>query len=602
MTKLKPRLLLSLAMAACLTRGVPQTHAADSLKPAFQETAAEHDARTKWFRDARFGLFIHWGLYSAAAGEFEGKPTPGAGEWMMADMKVPVSKYQSLVPQFNATKFDARDWVRIAKHAGMKYICITTKHHDGFALYPSALTDWDIAATPFPRDPLQELAAACQAEGLTLCFYYSIMDWHHPDYAPRPAWNDAATNEPDFEKYVAFMKGQLKELLTGYGPIGTLWFDGCWESSWTRERGLDLYAYVRSLQPNILVNNRVGSTGKWEEWFEDPEKIGGDFGTPEQAIPPTGFKANLTWEACMTMNDTWGFKKNDERWKSSETLVRNLIDCASKGGNYLLNVGPTAEGLIPDASLERLKQVGDWMQANREAIYTTTASPFSRQLPWGRCTTKANGETTTLYLHVFNWPSDGELLVPGLKNKVKSAALLIGSKKLTAKNEEDGVIISVPPTAPNAISSTIVLQINGTPDVRPMTIGQKKGGSVELPASEAQLHGKTFKYESGGPLDDIGYWTNPEDWADWEFKVKTPGKFTVTAVIAAPTASAFDVSVAGKTLRCVTPATGDYFTFKPVVLGEVEIPAAGNVTLAVRPVKDSWQAINLKAVRLNPVK
>lgn len=568
--------------------------------PYTSESPAQRDARLKWFRDARFGMFIHWGLYSQAAGEFDGKPTPGAGEWIMADLKVPVSKYQSLVPQFDPVKFDAREWVRIAKNAGMKYITITTKHHDGFAIYPSARTDWSIKSTPFQRDPLKELAAACKAEGITLCLYYSIMDWHHPDYLPRPVWNDVAKNEADFEKYVAYMKDELKDLLTNYGPIGTLWFDGCWEPTWTRARGQDLYGYLRTIQPGLIINNRVGATGKWEEWFEDPAKIGGDFGTPEQAIPVQGFGPNLTWESCMTMNRTWGFRKDDHDWKSAATLVRNLIDCASKGGNYLLNVGPTGEGLIPAASVERLKEVGDWMKLNSAAIYATTASPFPRQLPWGRCTTKANGKTTTLYLHVFDWPSDGQLLLPGLKNKVKSARLLVGAKKLSTKRDDDGVTVSLLASVPSAISSTVVVEIEGAPDVAPTMIVQKKTGAVQLPAGDARLHGSAFRYESGGPLDNIGYWTNPDDWADWEFKLKRPGKYAVSAVVAGPSASAFEISVGGRTLRCATPATGDFFTFKPVDLGTMEISSVGEVSLAVRPVKDGWQAINLKSVHLTP--
>ena len=587
-----------LALLALCALAILPSGAEDS---AASETPAERDARLKWFREARFGMFIHWGLYSQAAGEFDGKPTPGAGEWIMADLKVPVSKYQSLVPQFNPVKFDAREWVRVAKNAGMKYITITTKHHDGFAIYPSTRTDWCITSTPFRRDPLKELAAACQEEGITLCFYYSTMDWHHPDYLPRPVWNDVATNEADFEKYVAYMKGELKDLLTNYGPIGTLWFDGCWEPTWTRERGQDLYAYLRTIQPTLIINNRVGATSGWEEWFKDPAAVGGDFGTPEQAIPVQGFGPNLTWESCMTMNRTWGFRKDDHDWKSTTTLVRNLIDCASKGGNYLLNVGPTGEGLIPAASVERLKEVGDWMQVNREAIYATTASPFARQFPWGRCTTKANGKTTTLYLHVFDWPGDGELLLPGLKNRIKSARLLAGGKKLATRRDDDGVTIALPASAPSIISATVVVEIEGAPDVAPMMIVQKDSGLLELLACDARLHGSTFRYESGGQLDDIGFWTNPGDWADWEFKLKRPGKYAVSAVIAGPAASAFEIFVGGKTLRCATPATGDYFTFKPVELGTVEVPAAGQFTLAVKPVKDGWQAINLKAIRFTPV-
>jgi len=486
----------------------------------------------------------------------------------------------------------------------MKYICITTKHHDGFAIYPSALSDWCITSTPFHRDPLKELAAACKKEGIVLCFYYSIMDWHSPLYEPRKPWNDTATNAPDFEAYDVYMKGQLKELLTRYGPIGILWFDGCWEPTWTKARGKDLYDYCRSLQPDIIVNNRVGFTTGWEDWFRDPAAVGGDYGTPEQAIPPKAFGAKLDWESCMTMNDTWGFKKDDQHWKSTEALVRNLVDCASKGGNYLLNIGPTGEGMIPEASVQRLKEVGAWMKLNGDAIYGTSASPFPRELPWGRCTIRVSGGTTILYLHVFDWP-DGKLFVPGLKNKVVRAHLLKGGplgwhKRLRTADNEDGVTLFVPSAAPDKISSTIVLEIAGTPQVETVPMRQRDDGTVFLPAVDAHLHGTAFQYESGGPLDDIGYWTNPGDWADWDVRVIKPGRFDVSATIAAPAASPFDLSVGGQTLHCTGPVTGNYVTFQTANLGTIEIPAAEKTSLAVHPVKDGWQPMNLRSITLIP--
>jgi alpha-L-fucosidase len=560
------------------------------------ETPAQHDARMKWFRQARFGMFIHWGLYSQAAGEWDGKETSGAGEWIMNDMQIPDSQYAKLVPQFNPVKFDARQWVALAKNAGMKYIVITSKHHEGFGMYPSALTDWCIKSTPFGRDPLKELAAACQDAGIKLCFYHSIMDWHHPDYLPRKPWNDEASPNPDFDRYVAYMKGELKELLTGYGPIGILWFDGQWENTWTYDRGVDLYNYVRGLQPDIIVNNRVGG-------HTDPgqPKIG-DYGTPEQFIPASGYGPGVDWETCMTMNDTWGFKKQDHNWKSTETLIRNLIDIASKGGNYLLNVGPTGEGLIPDASVERLQAIGQWMQVNSQAIYDTTASPFNRQLPWGRCTTKIDGADTTLYFHVFDWPTNGLLTVPGLETKPRKAWLLSGAKKksLRTRLTEDGLTIAVPSAGPDPISSTIVAQFNRALNISPVFISQQHDGSVTLPAVEAQLHGDTIQCE-GAEQKNIGYWTNPEDWVDWEFKVRAPGKFDIIAQVAAPASGSFDISIGGQSIHCAAPQTASYADYKSLDLGVAEISASGTATLAVHPVKSGWQPINLRSIELKPV-
>ncbi len=562
------------------------------------ETPPQRDARMAWFRDARFGMFIHWGVYSVPAGEWNGKTD--YGEWFLEETKIPVSQYEKFADQFNPVKFDAKAWVRAAKDAGMKYIVITSKHHDGFGLWDSKLTDWDIARTPFKRDPLKELAAACKEAGIVFCFYHSIMDWHHPDWGQRRAWNDLAANAgpPDMDRYTAYMKGQLKELLTGYGPLGILWFDGEWDAPWTNERGLDVYNFVRNLQPNIIVNNRVGKGRSGMQGMDKGVGVG-DYGTPEQEIPATGFGPGVDWESCMTMNNHWGFNKNDHNWKSTQTLVRNLIDCASKGGNYLLNVGPTAEGEFPAASIERLKQIGDWMRSNHEAIYGTTASPFKR-LAWGRCTTKATGSTTTLYLHVFDWPANGQLVLPGLKNPVESATMLVSGAKLDSATSADGVVVTLPQTAPDVLSSTVVLKIKGAPDVAALSLQQDPDGSVRLPASEAATHGE-LRYEVGNGKDNIGFWTNPKDWIEWQFRATQAGQVEVSAELAAEQSGHFTIELAGQKLAGTSPATGGYTQFKRVNFGTLNLPT-GEITLAIRPVGEGWQPMNLKSVTLTPVK
>jgi alpha-L-fucosidase len=596
---------LPLALALTLLAGARSLadDATAAAKDFTHETPAQRDARLKWWSDARFGMFIHWGLYSQAAGYWDGKPTKGAGEWIMNDMQIPDSQYAKLVPQFNPVKFNAREWVRIAKNAGMKYIVITSKHHDGFGLFRSDLTDWCIKSTPFQRDPLMELSKACRAEGVRLCFYHSIMDWHHPDYVPRKPWNDLASPNPNFDNYVAYLKGELKELLTRYGPVGILWFDGEWENSWTPERGDDLYNYVRGLQPNIIVNNRVGKERKGMAGMNQNETRAGDYGTPEQTIPATGFGPGVYWESCMTMNDTWGYKRDDNHWKSSQTLVRNLIDCASKGGNYLLNVGPTGEGLIPGASVERLREVGAWMKYNHEAIYDTSASPF-KKLSWGRCTKKVTPGGATLYLHVFDWPADGKLFVPGLKNNVAQAYLLkpeyLGwHQPLKAANDDGGVTISVPASAPDKFSSTIVLKINGEPDVTKVLAAQQADGSMRLLASDADLHGE-LQYETGDGKDNIGYWTNPEDTASWTFKMNRPGKFKVVTDIAAEGSGKYEISVGSQKISGTAPNTGSYTKFETTTLsGVLELPP-GAVAVTVKPVPDGWQPMNLRSLTLQP--
>ena len=428
-----------------------------------KETKDQRDARMSWWRDARFGLFIHWGLYAVPAGEWNGKTSHG--EWIRTTAQIPLEEYDKFIHNFNPVKFNADEWVRMAKDAGMKYIVITSKHHDGFQLFDSKQSDFNVMHTPFKRDVLKELADACRKQGIKMCWYHSIMDWHHPDYIPRREWEKTRSTEgADFKRYFAYMKAQLKELLTNYGDISVLWFDGEWENTWNTDYGKELYNYVRSLQPNIIINNRVGAGRSGMEGFTKDGEFSGDFGTPEQTIPSTGLPG-VDWETCMTMNDHWGYNKNDKNWKSVKEILQMLADIASKGGNYLLNVGPTAEGVFPPESVERLKEIGKWMKLNGESIYGTTASPFPK-LEWGRVTKKSNGTNTRLYLHVFNWPADGKLILPGILNDTEQSFLLAApQKKLDVSRKEDALIISVPAAAPDSINSVIVLDVKGKEDI-----------------------------------------------------------------------------------------------------------------------------------------
>lgn len=358
------------------------------------ESSATDDNRMDWWREARFGMFIHWGIYSVPAGEWSGKK--GYGEWIMHFAQIPLLKYEKFAGQFDPIKFDAEQWVKLAKKAGMKYLVITSKHHDGFCMWDSKFTDYDIVdATPFKRDVLAELKQACDKYGVKLCFYYSIMDWHHYDYLPRREWQRRLTERADFNRYVCYMKSQLKELIEKYDPA-VLWFDGEWEDTWTHEQGKDLYKYIRSLKPDILINNRVDKGRQGMQGLTKEGDYAGDFGTPEQEIPLEGL-AGVDWESCMTMNKHWGYNKHDSNWKSTKMLIQNIVDIASKGGNYLLNVGPMANGEFPQPCIERLEGIGKWMAKNSESIYGTSASSTGK-LEWGRCTAKKD----KLYLHVFD--------------------------------------------------------------------------------------------------------------------------------------------------------------------------------------------------------
>ncbi len=285
------------------------------------ETKEQFDARMKSWAEARFGLFIHWGLYAIPAGEWGGQTD--YGEWIRTSAQIPVTEYDKLVGRFNPVKFNADEWVRLAKDAGMKYITITSKHHDGFCLFDSKYTDFDVMSTPFKRDIMKELSAACHKQGIKMCWYHSIMDWHYPDYLPRREWEkDRPTEGANFDRYVAHLKDQLKELVTNYGSIGVLWFDGEWENTWNPKYGREIYDYVRSLQPSIIINNRVGAGRSGMEGLTKEGEYSGDFGTPEQTIPATGIPGQY-WETCMTMNDHWGYNSHDQNWKSSKELLRS---------------------------------------------------------------------------------------------------------------------------------------------------------------------------------------------------------------------------------------------------------------------------------------
>ncbi len=572
-------------------------------------TLAPSTDRAAWWREARFGMFIHWGVYSVPADATNLKGELGAAEWYLTNKQAQIADYEKFAAQFNPTKFDAAAWVRIAKDAGMKYIVITSKHHDGFCLFDTQLTDWCITkATPFKRDPLKELADECRKQGIRLCFYHSIMDWHHPDYLPRRSWekDTRPATGADFDRYVAYMKGQLKELLTNYGPIGVLWFDGEWEDTWTHARGADLYDYVRGLQPDILINNRVDK-GRAQGGITAGGDFRGDFGTPEQEIPGTGFADGRLWESCMTINNTWGYATNDHDWKSSETLIRHLCDIAHKGGNFLLNVGPTATGEFPPEITQRLADMGAWLKHNGPAIYGTSPSPFKRLSFDGRCTRKGD----TLYLHVFHWPTGG-LVLTGLQTAVKSARALADGQTLEvqALPDQPNAWQIGKPTTLDAVATVVELTLAGPPVVVVSALRPDKDGMFTLKAADADVHGHAARYERGAGKDNIGYWTNPADYVTWDIEVAAAGPYAVELTYACPPesdGSTYTVSAEGTSTATSAPegtvkSTGSWTQFETVKLGQLTL-AAGKQALAVRiKALPKGAAMNLQQVRLTPAK
>lgn len=441
---------------------------------AKSQQALSKDKKMEWWREARFGMFIHFGVYAQLAGEYNGhQQTRGGAEWIMNRMKIPVAEYKAIAEQFNPVKFNADEWVRMAKDAGMKYLVITAKHHDGFALFDSKASDWDIAdATPYKKDLLKPLAAACKKYGIKLGFYYSqAQDWGNPGGAAARRGVAEGWANPDstqINNYTLAHKGhwdptqetstfaqyidrvavpQVKELMTNYGDVAVLWWDT--PTNMTDDAALKLQTQLK-LQPNIITNDRLKRPN-----------FPGDTKTPEQKIPNLSELDGQDWETCMTMNGTWGFRNSDTNWKSSTTLIRNLVDIASKGGNYLLNVGPKPDGSFPETSVERLKDLGAWMKIYSEAVYATQANPISDQA-WGRITRKdlKNGNTT-LYFSVFDWPKNGELVVKGLKNGVVSAQLLNNKNKVSWAKAADEIIFKLPISVPNEVASVIKVEVNG---------------------------------------------------------------------------------------------------------------------------------------------
>lgn len=431
------------------------------------------DERMAWWREARFGMFIHWGVYAVPAGTWNGRQIGGIGEWIMNRGKIPVADYQTIAREFNPVKYNPDEWVKMARDAGMKYIVITSKHHDGFALFKTGASKWNVVdATPYGKDLLKPLAEACRKYGIKLGFYYSqAQDWNNPGGAAarrltKEGWAnpdsviidaytkehnghwDPAQEKRSFAEYIdEVAMPQVKELLTNYGELAVLWWDT--PTNMTEEAALKLQSLL-SLQPAIITNDRL----------KRPD-FPGDHKTPEQRIPNLSELDGQDWETCMTMNGTWGYKSYDHNFKSPQTLVRNLIDIASKGGNFLLNVGPTAEGEFPPESVEILSKMGDWMKINGESIYGTKASPWGL-FPWGRCTIKENRKGTSLYFSVFDWPKDGKLTLSEFKNNISSATLIAnGSKVRTQKEDNGSMILYLPDEAPDTLATVIKVILKG---------------------------------------------------------------------------------------------------------------------------------------------
>lgn len=403
------------------------------------------DPRLQWWKEARLGMFIHWGPVSLKGTEIG---------WSRGK-QVPAEEYDQLYNSFNPENFSAKEWVQIAKHAGMKYIVLTAKHHDGFCLWDTKTTEYNIMNTPFGRDVVKELSEECKKEGIVFCTYYSILDWYHPDYnnfntQGGPGYHLPDGEEAKMERYRTYLQTHLKELIGNYGPLGIMWFDGEWENPWTHEMGLALYDYVRNLQEDIIINNRVdkGRKGMKGITLSDKE-YAGDYDTPEQEVGK--FQMDRPWESCITIAQQWAWKP-DDKLKSFEECIRILVQTVGGDGNLLLNVGPMPNGEIETRQVDRLMEIGDWLKENGESIYGTRGGPF---LPdnWGVSTSKGN----LIYVHVLK-PKGKKLILPSLDQKVIRASYLHGDE-LVYRQSNESLIISNIDFDTSQVDNVIVLEL-----------------------------------------------------------------------------------------------------------------------------------------------
>lgn len=575
--------------------------------------------RFDWFTDARFGLFIHWGLFALPPGPEEPPLSPDAPG---PEANVPLKIYAERARRFNPVKFDADQWVRLAKGAGMRYLCMISKHVEGFSMFDSKVNDYTIVrATPFKRDALKEVADACRRHGLTFCFYYcQALDNRHPD-AVGNTWDYPDESKKDFQRFIdGQVKPQLTELLTRYGPVGLIWFDV--PVKITKAQSEDLAALVHRLQPDCLISSRIGHNAH-------------DYVSAEDCGIPLG-RYDGPWETPMTLNDHWGYWPWDGKWKTPTTIVRNLVDIVSKGGNYLLNVGPSPEGDIPGPSVRVLQEVGRWMDANHASIRGAGPAPLPRQVvyPWGRCTAGGN----RLFLHIFDWPLEDALVVPGIRGRVSRAYLLADKRKRRLKLTRvgrDGLRIALPAAALpaaalDAMDTVVALEFRGAVDLDSSARVTRKAATV-LPAYEAALHGGV-RYADGvwegcqatsetwaagadawaavpervryDRVACVANWRRMSDGVGWGLCVEEAGAYDVELKYAADAAAAGNactVTIGKKSLAVALEPTGSWYDFKSVKVGRVVFDRPCCRALKVRPrTIRGGMLMNLQSVTLVP--
>ena len=562
------------------------------------ESSGASAGRGQWLRDSRFAMFIHWGPYAALAGRWAGRTWYGISEWIMRRAAIPVAEYEAAAADFNSVEFDAAEWVALAKAAGMRHIMITAKHHDGFAMFKSAASPYNIVdATPFGRDPMKELAEACAAAGLRLGFYYSqSQDWHERD-AVGNTW-DWAADEGDFDRYLhGKAVPQLRELLTGYGPIAGVWFDT--PGPITPDQSRMLVDLVHELQPDCLVNSRIGNG------LGDYDTLG------DQEIP--SLPRPGLWETCDTHNDTWGYAWYDRNFKSPRELAWRLAQVVSRGGTYLLNVGPDGLGRIPEASAAILRQVGRWVHAHEDALHGAGPTPLG-PLPWGECTTR-DGK---LYLHLDQWPDDGSLFIPGLTTPVRSATL--GDLNLATSNAGEAVAVLLPAERPGDLLPVVELELAGPVEVSAgLYVLNGCRNTLDPVLADRQVCELTKvrwmeKFGDWHHADCLVGWRGAESTASWTFRTIEPGSFYLDLEYTCPA----DDDYAEWRLRCddlelgfplidsgERPSRqafgGALPRFRTSRVGVIDLPAPGAHSIELGPAGSEGLGLRLAGARLSPV-
>jgi alpha-L-fucosidase len=583
-------------------------------------------ARGAWLKDSRFAMFVHWGLYSDIGGKWDGKTHYGIAEWIMRRAKIPVADYEKVADRFNPTGFDAKEWVQLAKDTGMRHIMITAKHHDGFAMFKSAVHPFNIVdATPFKRDPMKELSEACRDGGLRLGFYYSqTQDWHERD-AVGNDWT-FKPGEGDFQKYLAGKAvPQIKELLSHYGPIAGVWFDT--PGPITPEQSKGLVDLVHALQPQALVNSRIGNG------LGDYETLG------DQEIPRLP-RPGL-WETPDTANDTWAYAWYDRNWKSPTEIAERLVRVVSRGGTYMLNVGPDGTGRIPEQSARILREVGKWVHAHEEAIHGTDSTPFG-PLAWGECTARGN----TLFLHVFQWPADGTLILPGLHAKVKRATLErdkplahetgmnqgvtlnVQRSTLNAQvmdeitfEQKDGLLtLRVPKLRPDTLIPVVTLELAGPVEASREAYvlngcrNTLEMGVAALKGCEVKAVNWMEKFGDWKHMECLVGWQGPERSATWDFKTVSPGSFYLDVEYTCPAEddySEWGIRCGDNNLTFPLIDTGERPArkafggalprFRTYRVGVIDFPKPGAQQLTFGPTGADGKNIRVTALRLLPV-